>query len=72
LGDTTDQHRDDPAPEPSHDRALQLLQALTQATENWGSTLRLAFLVVAAGATVRILVGPIPWDELAALLELGK
>lgn len=72
LGDSTTPQPDAPTPEPSHDQALQFVHALTQVTRSWGSTLRLVFLVVAVGATVRMLVGPIPWDQLAALLELGK
>lgn len=72
LGDTIAPHPEAAAPTRSHDRALQLVHALTQMTASWGSTLRLAFLVVAVGVTARMLVGPIPWDRLAALLELGK
>jgi hypothetical protein len=51
---------------------LQLVDALTQVTGSWGSTLRLAFLVMAVGVTVRVLVGPIPWEHLATLLKLGR
>jgi hypothetical protein len=56
---------------PSHDRWNLLVNAVGRATESWGNTLRLAFLIVITGTTVRVLAGPIPWDQLAALFKLG-
>ena len=72
LGDSSIQHAEPPQAHPPHDRVLQLVHALTQVAGSWGSTLRLAFLVVAVGVTVRMLVGPIPWDQVVALLKLGS
>lgn len=50
------------------DRWIFLVNALTQLVGTWGNTLRLAFLAV----IVRTLVGPISWDQLAALFKLGS
>ena len=54
--------------EAAHDRWILSVNALTNLVGNWGNTLRLAFLVV----TVRILVGPIPWDQLGVLFRSGS
>jgi hypothetical protein len=55
----------------SHYRWVLLVDALGRVAGSWGTTLRVGFLVVAVGMTLRMLVGPIPWDQLAALLKLG-
>jgi hypothetical protein len=68
LGDATTQISPAAPLTASHDRWVLLVNALTQLVGSWGNTLRLAFLAV----IVRMLVGPISWDQLAALFKLGS
>jgi hypothetical protein len=70
TSDSTAQGSDGTPPEGAHDRWILFVNTLTNLLGTWGSTLRLAFLVTAVGVTGQLLLGCVPWDQLADLFKL--
>lgn len=61
-----------PSSSPNGSHVGVILAALHHMTRSWGTTLRFVTIVVVVGVVMRMLVGPIPWDRLTSLLELGR